>query len=1036
MQIVCPHCRQTLEFSGKRPAFCAYCGTALPPAADDSTVAEASPAAGPDGDPAEVGGYRLLRVLGEGGMGRVYEAEDAATGRRVALKLIAAEYAGAPAAVERFRREGRLASGVSHPRCVFVLAADEAAGRPYIVMELMPGETLQDLVDRDGPLPVEQALSRILDVIDGLREAHRLGVVHRDVKPSNCFLDAEGRVKVGDFGLSKSLVDSGALTRTGTFLGTPLFASPEQIKSEAVGPQSDVYSVAATLYCLLTGRAPFQGGDSAATLARIVSDPAPPMRSLRRDLPGALDKVVLRGLERDPARRWRGLDDFRAALAPFLPGRLSIGGLGPRFGAFVIDSALLFFLDFVAGLLVTLLVWGPSQLFASNVGADRFIIGEALNGLLLLVYFSVPEALWGCTPGKAWLRLRVCKAGTGERPTAGQAFVRALVLYVVLHASNFVFDGLMIAGAYNPMEMSPPRQLAQSCLVTATYYPTLAGGVALLLCTMRARNGYRGLHELVSGTRVVRLPEPPGRRRRAARDREPEISRADGMPERLGPYDVRGALPGAPAGTILVGQDAALGRRAWIWLRPVDSPPVSAARREVNRTARLRWLAGGREGPSQWDAFLAPAGMPLADAAAEGRMSWAEARSILTQLADELAAAEADGTLPAPLSAAQVWVQADGRVQLLDAAPAAGEGSASPLSLLRQAAVLALEGKPRPPRAAPAGVRAPLPEHAARLLDRLLGAGKPYAGLSEFRSDLAAAADKPTETTRPRRLAHLAVLAVLFWLGPGTGLAIAAILFLGLPMTLFFQGLGIEDLQGSVRAVVAQDAAGALNPDPTTRLLAVRQAREDLQLHDALGRVVEQCKVKHDQVLGSMDAPSRQLVQVVEEQQRDPKYRSGQQSYLPTAAQPDDVRQSAQWQAKSTPDLWALGGGVAVFQTVAIGFMPAAWVVWAFLFRGGLSLPLMGLALVRGNGRPALRFQCAWRALVFWVPAVALATASAWLFAVHWKSGGDPGGWLLSASSAAWWGALLLLPLYAVLAVWFPRRGPHDWLAGTYVVPR
>ena len=129
-------------------------------------------------------------------------------GRRVALKLISADFAASPAAVERFRREGRLASGVSHPRCVFVLAADEAAGRPYIVMELMPGTTLQDLVDRDGPMPIEKAISKISDVIDGLREAHRLGVVHRDVKPSNCFLDADGRVKIGDFGLSKSLVAS------------------------------------------------------------------------------------------------------------------------------------------------------------------------------------------------------------------------------------------------------------------------------------------------------------------------------------------------------------------------------------------------------------------------------------------------------------------------------------------------------------------------------------------------------------------------------------------------------------------------------------------------------------------------------------------------------------------------------------------------------------------------------------------------------------------------------------------------------------
>src|SRR5262249_18062046 len=167
-------------------------------------------------------------------------------------------------AVERFRQEGRLASMIAHPRCVFVLAADEEAGRPYIVMELMPGSTIRDLVDQQGPLPVEQAVTKILDVIEGLQAAHRLGVIHRDVKPSNCFLEAEGRIKIGDFGLAKSLLKDAHLTRTGKFLGTPLFASPEQIRGEHVDQQTDVYSVAATLYYVLTGRAPFQGGDAAA----------------------------------------------------------------------------------------------------------------------------------------------------------------------------------------------------------------------------------------------------------------------------------------------------------------------------------------------------------------------------------------------------------------------------------------------------------------------------------------------------------------------------------------------------------------------------------------------------------------------------------------------------------------------------------------------------------------------------------------------------------------------------------------------------
>ena len=289
MQLDCPHCCQALHYSGKRPSFCAYCGKAIDAAQAGSTatldadaLTRPPEAAGIDSTPPPeiLGGYRLLRPLGSGGMGSVYEAEEITTGRHVALKMIAAEYAASTESVERFRREGRLASAVVDPRCVFVLAADEEAGRPYIVMELMPGTTLKDLVDRQGPLPPAAAVAKILDVIDGLRAAHRLGVVHRDVKPSNCFLDADGRIKIGDFGLSKSLARGVHLTQTGAFLGTPQFASPEQVRGETVDQQSDLYSTAATLYYLLTGQAPFESNNAAVTLARIVSDPLPPMRTL------------------------------------------------------------------------------------------------------------------------------------------------------------------------------------------------------------------------------------------------------------------------------------------------------------------------------------------------------------------------------------------------------------------------------------------------------------------------------------------------------------------------------------------------------------------------------------------------------------------------------------------------------------------------------------------------------------------------------------------------------------------------------------
>src|SRR5437763_13204171 len=207
-------------------------------------------------------------------------------------------------------------------------------------MELMPGATLRDVVASQGALPPEQAVARILDVIDGLQAAHRLEVIHRDVKPSNCFLEADGRVKVGDFGLAKSLVQDGHLTKTGAFVGTPHFASPEQIRTEPIDVRTDVYSVAATLYYLLTGQPPFYGTNTAATLARIVTDPPPPLRSLRPELSPALERVVLRGLERDRARRYPDLEAFRQALVGLVPEPLSSEGMAKRVFAYLIDVLL------------------------------------------------------------------------------------------------------------------------------------------------------------------------------------------------------------------------------------------------------------------------------------------------------------------------------------------------------------------------------------------------------------------------------------------------------------------------------------------------------------------------------------------------------------------------------------------------------------------------------------------------------------------------------------------------------------------------
>jgi eukaryotic-like serine/threonine-protein kinase len=779
MQIACPVCTKTLEFSGERPRFCAFCGQSLTgptpapttPAdpeltAPPSTIVDAGGERGSStSHPETIGGYRLLRRLGGGGMGAVYEAQEIASGRHVALKLVLPEFAGSSDTLTRFRQEGRVASTLVHPRCVFVLAADEEAGRPYIVMELMPGATLDDLVRERGPLPVEEALAKILDIIDGLEEAHRRGLVHRDVKPSNCFLEANGRVKVGDFGLARSLVGDTKLTRTGAFIGTPLYAAPEQIhKNEPTDAQSDIYSVAATLYFLLTAQAPFQSaGDAMTTLARIVADNPPPMRTVRPSLPRALDKVVLRGLERDRRRRWKDLGEMRRALLPFLPAQPSVGGLGLRFGAFLIDTLALITVGLAVGFFIRF--GGPyhSQL-------APMLIGIASGSIVNVLYFSTLEGFLGRTLGKWLLRLRVGTPGGAKAPGLVRGFARSATFYVLMNGGGVVTNVLLVMADVMPGSGSHPaeeRHLIAAGLGALSILLQVLGIVAIM-STMRPRNGYRGLHEFITGTRTYYLRWPKQIQRRAVRQRafDLAVTRPDALPEHVGAFTVRGALAWTDHERTLLAEDPRLGRSLWLYLRSVSAPPLDPVQHAVDRATRVRWVTGGTDDGWQWDAFLAPTGMPLPVlASGKPRLGWGEMRVILEDLSEELAAACSDGTLPRALTAQQVWVQPDGRVQLLTL-PVEGdcEPSSAPtdqeraLQLLRAVAVVGFEGTARPIRANGDRVRAPVPVHAEEMLDRLLGNRQPFTTVAEVRQDLELVRDRPAEVSRTRRASHLAMM--------------------------------------------------------------------------------------------------------------------------------------------------------------------------------------------------------------------------------------------------------------------------------------
>jgi len=264
------------------------------------------------------GRYRIVRKLGTGGMANVYLAEDEVLGRRVAIKILNDRHAGDDQFVERFRREAKNAASLSHPNIVSIYDRGEAEGTYYIAMEYLDGRSLKELIVARGPAPVNVAIDYARQILAALRFAHRHGIVHRDIKPHNVLVDAEGRLKVTDFGIARA--GASQMTEAGSIIGTAQYLSPEQAKGAPVDQTSDLYSVGVVLYELLTGAVPFTG-DTPVEIAmkHLSSTPEPP--SIRRaEVPRDLDKVVLRALAKDPADRYQSAEEMDADLARVASG--------------------------------------------------------------------------------------------------------------------------------------------------------------------------------------------------------------------------------------------------------------------------------------------------------------------------------------------------------------------------------------------------------------------------------------------------------------------------------------------------------------------------------------------------------------------------------------------------------------------------------------------------------------------------------------------------------------------------------------------
>jgi serine/threonine protein kinase/Flp pilus assembly protein TadD len=309
----CPNCQYENPSETK---FCGNCGTSLPSAGEVPVQATRTLLTSMRDliiGSTFAGRYQVIEELGKGGMGKVYKVQDTKIEEKVALKLLNLELAPGDKTLDRFRNELKLARKISHRHVCRMYDLGEAEGIPYITMEYVSGEDLKSLIRRIGQFTVGKAIFIALQVCEGLAEAHRLGVVHRDLKPQNIMIDSDGNVRIMDFGIARSLRTKG-ITDTGEIFGTPEYMSPESLEGKDVNGRTDIYALGIILYEMLTGRVPFEG-DTPLTVAlkqktEIPKDP----RNVNAQIPESLSHVILKCMNKEKDKRYKDTEELTAAL--------------------------------------------------------------------------------------------------------------------------------------------------------------------------------------------------------------------------------------------------------------------------------------------------------------------------------------------------------------------------------------------------------------------------------------------------------------------------------------------------------------------------------------------------------------------------------------------------------------------------------------------------------------------------------------------------------------------------------------------------
>jgi serine/threonine protein kinase len=951
----------------------------------------------------QFGEYRIVRDLGHGGMGAVYEAEQLETGRRVALKVLTHRMNSADARA-RFFREGRLAASINHPNSVYVYGTGEIEGTPAIVMELVDGGTLQERVRANGPLPVGKAVNAIIDVISGLQAAQAKGILHRDIKPSNCFEDADGTVKVGDFGLSISSEgrDEIDLTREGVFLGTPAFCSPEQLRGEDLNTRSDLYSVGVTLFYLLTGRTPFEGNSTMQLFANVLEKAPPSPKNFRPEIPDELAKVVLRCLEKTPGERFRNYEDLHRALVPFGTDAPVPASLLQRFAAVLVDLAIFSLFSTTIGFAFTgdlFILQQPGSFDSPRHMGIAYLWIMSLGYLAMVGYFTLAEGRWGCGLGKAVCRLRLVDDRRNP-PGFGKAGLRAAMFLMIPATPSWIFYWLVAAGkaSYSNMPFMITAGLAFYIII------------GLFFTTARKRNGWAGLHDLATRTRVIRRPKLETRPTLPLPDIRP-VAESESMP-RIGAYHVLEKLEEDKNEQWLLAYDARLLRKIWIHKVPAGTPEVDRGLRSLKRIGRLRWISGRRSAEESWDAYEAPSGVPLPDLAAKPQ-SWEFVRFWLLDLAEELAAAAKDGTMPKTLSLDRVWINAEGRAKLLDfPAPGLNDSrriatASEPELFLSVVASVALEGRPNRPTGDP--ITAPVPLHARQVLeDRKILSNPENASRA-----LKRLTQKAVHVTRARRAALAAAC-----------LAIPLFMLFSAAFAINISLKGIKDhprLQElSQLLLYRQNMKTNRGRKPglvNDRLYAIyiahhyRDIVRNPKLWNGYYSLIFIQRADREFVEQSIRAhpePTEAEIAGAE---------AAINSAVPWNKFKQNKEQIEHWIAN--PFLYLILAGSILLFYVAF---PA--VIAALSFRGGLVLLVCGVGVVRKDGLPASRFRVFLRSLITWAALFVPAAVGVLLM--------NP-----VARPAAT--TFLVVLLAAGLTVWstlLPDRGIPDRFSGTRLVPR